>query len=211
VSVTEIPERASDAASKALAGVGTTRRSFLTRVALFGSAMAVAPVRFLLRPETALGVITANCPQPNGCTSGLCTDGYSSFCCTITGSNSCPANTAPGGWWHACVPTSYCPNGTRYYIDCVGTACPFDCSACHCYGNSCSNRRTCCNLGYSNCSGPNHSRRLKCRITRCSNPCTLFGGCSCTSAEKDPVTCSHGSSTCLSAPGTSCRTRTCTP
>lgn len=209
MTLSDLSKRVSESASEPLAST-VTRRSFLGRVALIGSALTVAPMRFLLRSESALATITANCPPPGGCTSGTCTDGYSAFCCTMTGSNDCPANTSPGGWWHACVPTLYCSSGTRYYIDCVGTACPTDCSACQCYNNSCGNRRTCCNVGYSNCGGST-TRKLKCRIVRCVNPCNLFAGCSCTSAEKDPVTCSHGSSTCVNAPDSSCQSLTCSP
>ena len=194
MSPSEVPQRASEAVSKALAGAGTTRRTFLVRVAAFGSALTVAPLRYLLHPQSAYAV---NCPQPDGCTSGSCTDGYSSFCCTLTGSNNCPSGTSPGGWWYACIPTNYCSSGRRYYLDCIGN-CPSDCSGCTCYNNSCGNRRVCCNHGYTNCGG-SASARLRCRIVRCVNPCNLFAGCSC-SGGSDQATCRHGSSSCLAAP-----------
>jgi len=206
MTISEIPKRATDSLASTLAGSGSTRRRFLVRVAAVGSALAVAPIRFLLEPGDALA---AQCGQPDGCQSGLCTDGYSAFCCTLTGSNSCPVNTHPAGWWHACVPTNYCASGTRYYIDCIGN-CPTNCSGCTCASNSCGNRRVCCNQGYTNCGG-SPTARLRCRIVRCVNPCNLFAGCSCTTSEKDRVTCHHGSSSCLPAPGSSCESRSCTP
>jgi hypothetical protein len=193
MSPSELPQRASEAVANALAGAGSTRRSFLVRVAVVGSALAVAPLRYLLRPESAYAV---NCPAPGGCTSGACTDGYSTFCCTLTGSNQCPTNTHPGGWWYACIPTSYCSSGRRYYLDCIGN-CPTDCSACRCANGSCGNRRVCCNHGYTNCGGSS-TARLRCRIVRCVNPCNLFASCSC-SGSRDQNTCRHGAS-CINAP-----------
>jgi len=205
MTLTDISQRTSEGVSQALAGDGSSRRTFLIRVATVGSAMAVAPLRFLIEPSSALAV---NCPAPGGCTSGLCyTSGYSAFCCTLTGSNNCPTNTQPGGWWYACVPTSYCSSGTRYYLDCVGN-CPTDCSGCKCANNSCGNRRVCCNHGYTNCGGPS-TARLRCRIVRCVNPSTLWSYCSSV-GSKDKFTCSHGAA-CLSAPGTSCESLSCSP
>jgi hypothetical protein len=208
MTVNDLSRRASETVGNALANTSTSRRSFLVRAAVFGSALASAPIRFLLEPGDALARVT-NCPAPGGCGSGLCTDGYSAFCCTLpNGTNNCPSGTHVAGWWHACVPTNYCGSGTRYYLDCIGN-CPTDCSQCHCAYGSCSNRRVCCNHGYRNCGGSS-TAYLRCRIVRCVNPCNLFSSCSCTSAEKDRVTCHHGSTTCLAAPGVSCETRSCT-
>jgi hypothetical protein len=193
MSITKIPERASEAVGNALAGEGSTRRSFLIRMTVFGSALAVAPIRYLLRPGVAWA---ANCPQPGGCTSGACTDGYSTFCCTLTGSNNCPSGTHPGGWWYACIGSSYCANNRRYYIDCMGN-CPTDCSQCHCANGSCGNRRVCCNNGYTQCGGSS-TARLRCRIVRCVNPCTIWSSCSC-SGGTDQRTCTQGA-TCVSHP-----------
>jgi hypothetical protein len=200
MSPSELPQRVSESATKRLARFGTSRRSFLVRVAAVGSAFAAGPVRFLLYPASAAA---ANCPQPNGCTSGNCTDGYSAFCCGITGSNNCPSGTSPGGWWYACLPTSYCSTGHRYYLDCVGN-CPSDCSQCHCRDNNCGNRRVCCNNGYTNCGGSS-TARLRCRIVRCVNPCNLFAGCSCAGINVDQNTCAHDATSCgitAPAPGT---------
>ena len=73
----------------------TSRRGLLARAALAGSAMAVAPLRYLLRPVSAWAVI-----HPHLCGSGLCADGYTAFCCEINeGKNVCPSGTFIGGWW----------------------------------------------------------------------------------------------------------------
>ena len=94
-----------------------SRRSAIARAAVAGSALAVAPVRYLVRPGTAWAVI-----DPNSCSGGLCTDGYTAFCCEIEhGRNTCPNGTYIAGWWKC---TNYrggglCHNeGVRYYIDC---------------------------------------------------------------------------------------------
>ena len=94
-----------------------SRRSALVRLAVAGSALSIAPLRYLLYPGTALGVVL-----PGDCRDGLCTDGYTAFCCEINqGVNGCPAGTFIGGWWKC---TDYrgqqlCQDaGVRYYIDC---------------------------------------------------------------------------------------------
>ena len=98
-----------------------SRRSALTRIALTGSAICVAPLRYLLYPVSALAVVV-----PSDCSGGLCTDGYTAFCCEINqGLNTCPAGTFPGGWWMC---TDYrghqlCEaTGVRYYVDCNATS-----------------------------------------------------------------------------------------
>jgi hypothetical protein len=193
MSSTELPQRASEVVASVLAGPSSNRRKFLLRVAAVGSAFAAAPVRYLLEPDTAYGV---NCPAPGGCSSGGCTDGYSTFCCTLTGNNSCPSGTRPGGWWYACIQTRYCSSGRRYYLDCIGN-CPRNCSGCRCANGSCGNRRVCCNHGYTNCGGA-AAARLRCRIVRCVNPCNLFASCSC-SGGRDQATCRHDAG-CFNAP-----------
>jgi hypothetical protein len=112
----------------------TKRRGFLLRSAVIGSAIAVAPLRYLLRPGTAWGTVTCTygdgCGDYHSCTCPSCTcsqapcqDGYTTFCCTINnGSNTCPADTFIGGWWQ-CDSSGYCLDGQhkpgpRYYLDC---------------------------------------------------------------------------------------------
>jgi hypothetical protein len=88
-----------------------SRRSALSRAALAGSAFAVAPVRYMIRPETAWGVL-----RPGDCGSGLCTDGYTA--CADAGvryyidCNRVPGAAFPGG--------CQCANGDcgRRRVDC---------------------------------------------------------------------------------------------
>ena len=81
-------DRLVEKAGAALEG-RTSRRGLLARAALVGSALSVSPLRYLLRPTTAWGVIS-----PGGCSHGLCNDGYTAFCCEINhGSNTCPPHT----------------------------------------------------------------------------------------------------------------------
>jgi hypothetical protein len=176
------PQRATEAAAEALAGDGSSRRDFLSRVAAFGAAFATKPVQSVLRPEAAYA---NHCPDPG------CSSGYSVFCCTFTGKNDCPNNTYPGGWWWAAVSTLTCGSGFRYYLDCVGY-CDENCGNCTCVDDP-PTRRTCCNTGYTNCGLTGH---LHCRIVRCDiQPDLLFPQCS-SSGTADHNTCSHGSN-CL--------------
>ena len=95
---------------------GTTRRSFLTRTAVLGSALAVGPIDFILKPGSAYAY-----------TCGTCSDGWTAFCCTINGGrNSCPPNSFVAGWWKA-DNAAYCCGAARYIIDCNAT-CPTQCA-----------------------------------------------------------------------------------
>ena len=123
------------------------RRSFLLRVAVFGSALAAAPMRYILYPGTALAAVV----RPWDCGSGNCKDGYTDFCCQINdgGANVCPESTFAGGWW-MCTDYSgrkLCSEqGVRYYVDCnalPGIGFP---GGCRCGNDSCSNRRVNCNV-----------------------------------------------------------------
>jgi hypothetical protein len=177
----------------------TSRRGFLARVALAASAMVVAPLRYLLRPGTAWAVI-----RPDSCSSGLCTDGYTAFCCQINhGLNTCPTNTFIGGWWMC---TAYggralCePEGVRYYIDCNRIpGIPFG-NGCRCANNNCAERRVDCNVfryGQCNTEIPG-TTEVVCRVVVCQNPSTIDGfNCSATVAVDDN-TCTHEAG-CLTA------------
>src|SRR5579875_3588357 len=86
-----------------------SRRSFLTRTAIFGSALTVNPFTFALRPVSAYAAVCG--------ADATCADGYSVFCCTITGGgNFCPEGTFTGGWWKA-DNSGFCCGAPRYYID----------------------------------------------------------------------------------------------
>jgi hypothetical protein len=168
-----------------------SRRSVLIRMATGASALAVAPIRFLIRPVSAMSLIS--CSNCSG--SSRCCDGYTVFCCTLTGQNACPVNTYMAGWWKC---TSYRGNGpcggegVRYYMDCnrlPGRNCQ---GGCHCAFNNCSYRQTCCNVfKYGQC----HTEipgvtAIACRVIKCVNPCGLYSYCNCT-YKQDNSTCSH--------------------
>src|SRR5690606_36576424 len=105
----------------------TSRRSFLTRTAVVGSALPVGPIDFILKPGPAYGYLC-----------GTCSDGWTAFCCTINyGSNTCPPGIFIAGWWKA-NNAAYCCGSARYIIVCNAT-CPTQCS-CRCAGGSCDNR-----------------------------------------------------------------------
>jgi hypothetical protein len=159
-----------------------SRRTLLQRIALVGSALAVAPVRYLLYPGTAMAAIA-----PEDCPGGLCTDGYTAFCCQINnGLNSCPEGTFAGGWWMC---TDYAgrllcaERGARYYVDCnalPGTEFP---GGCQCAGGSCENQRVACNVfryGQCNTQVPGVTA-VVCRMVVCENPSTI-GGLNCGSS-----------------------------
>ncbi len=168
---------------------GFTRRTALQRIALVGSALAVAPLRYLLYPGTALAAI-----MPSDCTDGLCTDGWTAFCCQITGGlNSCPEGTFAGGWWMC---TDYAGSqlcaghGLRYYVDCnalPGAEFP---GGCQCAGGTCSERRVACNVfRYGQCNAHVAGvTAVVCRMVLCENPSTVPAlGCSASLAVENAV------------------------
>jgi hypothetical protein len=186
-----VTERVARAAARALAR-RTSRRGFLAKVAVVGSAIAVAPIRYLVRPVSAEAVIRcANCAAGR-----TCCDGWTSFCCTINaGRNQCPANTYMGGWWKC---TDYrghgacAKEGVRYYVDCnrtPGTSCP---NGCHCAENTCSNRSTCCNVfRYGQCNTEIAGvTEVVCRVVTCVSPGHLYANCGTTLKVENRV-CSH--------------------
>jgi hypothetical protein len=169
-----------------------SRRGALARAAVAGSAFAVAPVRYLVRPGTAWAVI-----QPTDCSSGPCTDGYTAFCCEIEhGQNRCPAGTYVAGWWKC---TSYqgggqCHReGVRYYLDCnriPGNVFP---GGCQCANGDCGLRRVDCNhFRYGQCNTQVQGiTEVVCRIVICQSPATVQDlGCNATEMVDDN-TCGH--------------------
>jgi hypothetical protein len=169
-----------------------SRRSAIARAAVAGSALAVAPVRYLVRPGTAWAVI-----DPNSCSGGLCTDGYTAFCCEIErGLNTCPGGTYVAGWWKC---TNYnggglCHReGVRYYLDCnriPGAVFP---GGCQCAGGDCGKRRVDCNhFRYGQCNTQvQGTTEVVCRLMICQNPATV-AGMNCNGTEMvDDNTCHH--------------------
>ena len=184
--------RLSRAGRQVPADRGHTRRSFLTRVAVGGSALAVNPFGFILKPGTAYASLCGG--------GAACGDGWSVFCCTINnGKNSCPPGSYLAGWWKA-DNSSFCGGKARYYLDCNAT-CPTSCS-CYCPTGTCDNRRTCCNqFRYGQCHqeiacyGP-----VVCRMVSCTPPWQFDPACTSTSAT-DNATATH-TAPCVTADDT---------
>jgi uncharacterized protein with LGFP repeats len=180
---TTLVERSAKLLSRA-----STRRGFLARVAVLGSALSVAPGKFLFEPGTAYAAV---------CGSGSdCATGWTAFCCTTNGLNACPTGSLVGGWWKA-DNNSFCGGGARYYIDCQATCsrcssgcsdhfCDSGCLTCsaHCATGSCDNRRVCWNeFRYGqchqevSCTGP-----VQCRVISCTPPWQVDPSCTTASA-----------------------------
>ncbi|HZU60450.1 MAG TPA: MauE/DoxX family redox-associated membrane protein [Solirubrobacteraceae bacterium] len=165
-----------------------SRRTALLRLAAAGSALTVAPLRYLLYPGTALAAI-----GPGNCSGGLCTDGYTAFCCEINnGRNTCPSGTYAGGWWMCTDYTGRelcAQQGVRYYVDC--NQIPGNPHwSCHCAHDSCNYRRVACNVfRYGQCNTQvSGVTAVVCRMVVCENPGSIPGlNCSSSVAVDDNV------------------------
>jgi hypothetical protein len=177
-------------------GRAVSRRSFLVRTAIFGSALLVNPLRYLLRPGSAYASL---CGPDASCSSG-----WTAFCCTVNGGqNTCPPGSVPAGWWKA-DNSSFCHSGPRYYIDCNALCGSCGCDGrgicargcvtcnCHCASGTCDERFTCCNeFRYGQCHqdlacvGP-----IVCRVVTCVAPWDFDATCTTTSATAN-VTALH--------------------
>jgi hypothetical protein len=154
----------------------TSRRGFLIRTAVAGTAVVVSPLQYILRPVTAYAALCGCANTDCDCGSACC-DGYTAFCCEVNdGHNVCPAGSFPGGWWRA-DGSIFC-DGTRYIVDC-NLSCDADWPGCQCAGGDCGRRRTACNwfrYGQCNqdieCYGP-----IVCRMATCEPPYLLDLGC----------------------------------
>lgn len=191
----------SERLARALGGLierRTSRRGLLARSAVAGAALAVAPLRYLVRPGTAWAVLrSGDCPG-----NSRCNDGYSAFCCEIEhGHNRCPTGTYVAGWWKC---TDYrggglCHDaGVRYYLDCnrvPGVGFP---GGCQCANGSCNERVIDCNLfRYGQCNTDvAATTEVVCRLVICQNPATVAGlNCNGT-VMIDNAVCGHEAS-CL--------------
>ena len=192
--------RLAERAAKILASRGTSRRSFLHRTALVSTALAVVPSRYILRPGSAIQALCSCSGQSCGC-GALCCDGYTEFCCAITGHNVCPPGTVAGGWWKA-DGSRWC-NGPRYYIDCNATCrcgggriCADSCSnapwGCGCANRSCNNRKAgCTGFRYGQCNQQLPTvGRIACRVVSCDAAVLAAGNCAPTLAV-DNSTANH--------------------
>lgn len=171
----------------------TSRRGFLVRAATVGSALAVAPLRYLLQPVSALAAIV----RPEHCATGRCSDGWTEFCCTINGGqNTCPPYSYIAGWWKC---TDYrgrklCADaGVRYYLDCNRLPGHHVPGGCHCANGDCDRFRVGCNVfRYGQCNTHIPAvTEVVCRVVVCEHPATIAGA-NCNSTHKvNDKTCGH--------------------
>ena len=176
------------------------RRGVLRKGAMAGTAMAVAPTTFALRPGSAYSAVCGR--------GALCNDGYTEFCCTIYGANRCPAGTSLGGWWKV-DGSSYCGGGPRYYMDCNAACngcgcggngvCSGSCSGtgCGCANGDCNNRKAGCTaFRYGQCNqGVKCLGPIVCRVVTCTEPWRIDG--SCTTASRTDNATRYHSRPCL--------------
>lgn len=176
-----------------------SRRGFLRRMAIAGTAVVAAPATYLLRPGSAYSALIntpGSCPSGTKCGAGAWTE----FCCTMTGVNTCPPGTMIAGWWRAEYPgsgTDHCDGSSRFYMDCNSSdcgscgcggsgTCGNDCvdCGCGCGNDDCDNWKTCCTrfrYGQCNqdeaCLGP-----IVCRVVTCVSPWEWDSTCTTTDA-----------------------------
>lgn len=178
------------------------RRGLLSTSAVVGSALMVAPSDFILRPRSAYAAV-CRCSDSTCTCDARCCDGYTEFCCTISGRNQCPPGSLLGGWWKV-GGSSFCGNAPRYYLDCnapcndcgCGSSgiCSGACSGtpCGCANGDCGNRKAgCTGFRYGQCNqdvaciGP-----IVCRVVTCLPPWEIDGTCS-TAVRTDENTRYH--------------------
>ena len=192
---TTVVERAS-----AFLGSRLSRRSFINRSAMVGSAVAVGSgVDLLLKPGTAYAAVCTCANTTCGCGTTCCA-GFSEFCCSINdGYNYCPNDTIMGGWWKA-DNSSYC-NGPRYYMDCHAVCgCTTGCGdgwgfcepgcdgvTCGCGPDGCNSWVTgCFQFRYGQCNQQiDCIGRIVCRVVACVPPWTVDPTCTTTLAVDD--------------------------
>ena len=181
------------------------RRGFLRKSAMAATAVAVAPVAYAIRPTTAEAAIIV-C-KGHQCRAGdLCCDGWSEFCCKITGENLCPPGTIVAGWWKA-DGSGFCDlNGPRprYYLDCNFTCdegcwcspsglCDSSCTpaVCQCHGGCSTRKSECLIFRYGQCNQELCVGPLKCRIVTCVPPWKWDPACATAPVLTSPSTRFH--------------------
>jgi hypothetical protein len=192
-------QRAVDRVTGWLSG-RTSRRGFLLRAGLLGTAMAVDPKGYVLRPGTAYAAV---CGPGSGPTSG-----WTVFCATINnGVNACPPGSIAAGWWKS-DGASLCGGKARYIIDCNATCakcttpgaragiCSSTCWSCSCDSGlpgTCDQRKVCCNaFRYGQCNQDvRQVGGVHCRVVSCTPP-WKFEECS-TAPATDNRTVDHNS------------------
>ena len=189
----------------------TSRRSFIAKTAVVGSALAVAGRDYVLRPTSAYAALCGCNGRTCDCSS-LCCDGYTEFCCQIYGSNQCPPGTLLAGWWKV-DNSSFCNGQARYYMDCNDTCpsgcgcggsgvCSGSCSGARCQCRSCGNRKDgCTHFRYGNCN--NHVAcvgPIMCRLVSCTKPWEIES--TCTTASRTDNNTRYHHRPCLDPPPT---------
>lgn len=177
-----------------------SRRGFLSSSAMGATALAVAPAAYALRPTTAHAAICSCSGTECDCADGCC-DGYTDFCCFLTGENLCPPGTIVAGWWKA-DGSGFCDlNGPRprYYLDC-NLPCVDECGCddsgvcspecadadCRCADGCDSRSVECTRFRYGQCNqdvecvGP-----IQCRIVTCVPPWEFDSSCTMEVAVDD--------------------------
>jgi hypothetical protein len=173
---TGMAQRAADAVTGWLSR-RTSRRGFLVRAGVVGSALAVDTIGFALKPQSAYASV---CGPGSTCGSG-----WTVFCATVNnGVNKCPEGSIAAGWWKA-DGASLCGGNARYIVDCNATCtncggggsgiCARSCWSCNCRcgpSSSCDQRKVCCNaFRYGQC----HQEvpqvgGVVCRVVSCTPP-----------------------------------------
>lgn len=180
------------------------RRGFLRSSAMAATAMAVAPVAYAIRPTTAEAAVVL-C-RGHQCSPGaLCCDGWTEFCCKLTGENLCPPGTIVAGWWKA-DGSGFCDLGgprPRYYLDCNltcddGCRCPRglcarNCTAarCQCSGGCDTRKSECLTFRYGQCNQNLCVGPIKCRIVTCVPPWRWDPACASSPVLSSPSTRFH--------------------
>lgn len=184
----------------------SSRRGFISRTAVVGSALTVAGPAYVMRPGTAYAAVCSCVGRSCDCSSPCC-DGYTEFCCAIYGENSCPTDTLLAGWWKVDNST-YCNGAARYYMDCnkrspacrCGSSgvCRGSDTTCQC--RSCGNRKDgCTTFRYGNCNnqvacvGP-----IMCRVVTCTKPWEIEPTCTTVSRTDNNTRWHHRA--CLEPP-----------
>ena len=199
VVVSTLGQRAVDRVTGWLSG-RTSRRGFLVRAGLLGTALAVDPKGYVLRPGTAYAAV---------CGSGAsASSGWTVFCATINdGVNACPEGSVAAGWWKS-DGASLCGGRARYIIDCNATCatcttpgaragiCSSSCWSCSCESGlpgTCDQRKVCCNaFRYGQCNQDvRQVGGVHCRVVSCTPP-WKFEDCS-TAPATDNRTVDHNS------------------
>lgn len=181
------------------------RRGFLRKSAMAATAVAVAPVAYAIRPTTAEAAIIV-CKGHQCSPGALCCDGWSEFCCKITGENLCPPGTIVAGWWKA-DGSGFCDlNGPRprYYLDCNFTCdegcwcsssglCARSCTpaVCQCHGGCGTRKSECLIFRYGQCHQDVCVGPLKCRIVTCVPPWKWDPACATSPVLTSPSTRFH--------------------